>query len=186
MKTLQNLIMMLMISSVACWAEGQIGHITGNAVQIRAKGANFYERLGEFSAGTEVNVLSESNGWSEIQLPPTVRLWIQEEYLDDDGMVNSDVACLYAGQSTRFSKVKVLPRGTMLNVAGVAVNKLVPVYAPKGATGWVSSSYVKLGANSDETAEVPAMPAIDLADTVQQTMENNQRVEQENDREKAE
>lgn len=163
----------LVVLSAVAFARQFTGYISGDNVQIRAQGANFYERLGEFSRDAQVQVVSEKDGWCEVKLPNSVKLWVEEEYVDGDGTVNSDAAYLYAGQSTRFTKVCRLNSGAKLSVAGNSVNKMLPVYAPEQATGWVSGQFV---------ADKPSEPILVIADEAASLAAERKALEEERQR----
>ncbi len=61
------------------------GGVTGNRVNLRAGPSVAYVSLMMLEEGAEVTVLEEVDGWAKIELPESVRLWMNSRYLSSGG-----------------------------------------------------------------------------------------------------
>ncbi len=57
------------------------GMVTGSRVNLRAGPSVAYPSLMILEEGAELSVLEEVDGWAKIELPETVRLWMNSRYL---------------------------------------------------------------------------------------------------------
>ena len=123
---------------LAALGAGQTRYVSGTDVALRARPATYYERLAILKNGQQVEVVSESDGWSEIVLPVRIMGWVRKENLDEGSQVVSEPCPVYTGPDASFTPFYNAKKGQTLT-QDMTDGDWVRVRAPEDATAWVSS-----------------------------------------------
>ncbi|MBN2451346.1 MAG: SH3 domain-containing protein [Lentisphaeria bacterium] len=137
------------------------GTVSATVLNLRAKPAQHYERIGQFSQGDRVLVVGGNEQWFEVRVPADTRAWIASQFLGPGGTVTGNAVRLHSGPGLVFTTFATVNEGAKLTVMGPAVDGWQQVRAPEDATGWVSRAYVRLdepetAAEEEEAPEGPA------------------------------
>ena len=127
------------------------GVVSGDKLTIRSKPGTHFEKIGTFTKGTELEILSEKDGWLEVRLPDKTPAWVPADSIDDNGNVLEAGSLLYCGPAVVFTAFSKAAPGTKLSLTGKTSGNWRQVLAPADATAWVSKAFVTLP-EKDEAA----------------------------------
>ena len=127
--------------------------VTGNSVNFRQGPGTSYSVIKTLNKGTQVGVISESNGWSKISCNGTVG-YISSQYLGDinsgggqedntvkeNKQVTASSVNFRQGPGTNYSVIRSLSRGTQVGVISESNGWSKINY--NGTIGYVSSQYL--------------------------------------------
>ena len=120
------------------------GVVSGDKLTIRSKPGTHFEKIGTFKKGTELEILSEKDGWLEVRLPDKTPAWVTADSIDDNGSVLEAGSLLYCGPAVVFTSFSKAAPGTKLSLTGKTSGNWRQVLAPADATAWVSKAFVIL------------------------------------------
>ncbi|MDX9980138.1 MAG: SH3 domain-containing protein [Lentisphaeria bacterium] len=143
-------------------AEPRTGIVTTGSLNVRAKAARHFERIGKFERGDTVQVVGEDSEWLEVIVPPDAKAWVARQHLDAKGTVTATNLQVRSGPGVVFTPYAEVPQGTALKLIGPPMDEWQQILPPPGATGWVSRAYVRIQEQPDvatqETTVVVVVP----------------------------
>ena len=123
------------------------GIVTGDGLNIRSGPGTGYGSVGNYTAGTRVNILEQINGWG-----CTDKGWISMKYIYVDGTegngagvgtVTGDTVNIRSGPGTGYGSVGTLKEGDQVTIQ--AQFEIDGVYWGCTSKGWVCMDYVGVG-----------------------------------------
>lgn len=133
-----------------------IVNINSGTLNVRSEASTSSSVVGQLKKGESVNVLSEKNGWVNIQFEQSKKGWVSKDFLtikevatDKSDTVQMDSAeykviatqlNVRSGAGTNFSTIDFLPNGKVVNVQKVQDGWAYISY--NGKNGWVSADYL--------------------------------------------
>ncbi len=120
------------------------GTVTATRLNVRAKPAQHFERIGQFRRGEKVKVVGETEGWLQVVVPRDARAWVATELIGPGGRISGDRARVHSGAGVVFSTYCLLEKGTKIEPIGEPREGWQRIVPPKEATAWVSGEYVAL------------------------------------------
>ncbi len=150
----------LLFAAGAGWAAPRPGVVSAGVLNVRAKPARHFERIGKFERGDTVQVVSETDEWLEVILPPDAKAWVARQFIDANGVVTASSLQVRSGPGVVFTSYADVPQGTALKLVGPPLDEWQQVLPPAAATGWVSRAYVRMvePAAVEAPAAKPAAP----------------------------
>lgn len=134
-------------------AEPKTGIVTTGVLNVRAKAARHFERIGKFERGDTVQVVGEDGEWLEVIVPPDAKAWVARQHLDTKGTVTATKLQVRSGPGVVFTPYAEVVQGTTLKLVGPPMDEWQQILPPPDATGWVSRAYVRIQEPADEAAE---------------------------------
>ncbi len=128
--------------------------VTASSLNVRSGAGTNYSRIGSLSKGTEVSVISESNGWAKINYNGKIG-YVSTDYLATKSsggssstnetikykkIVNATGLNFRTGPGTNYSKISTLKYGTEVGVISESNGWAKISY--NGKIGYVSSQYL--------------------------------------------
>jgi uncharacterized protein YgiM (DUF1202 family) len=147
------------------------GVVTASVLNVRARPAKHFERIGQFAQGDDVKVVGETAEWYEVCVPPDTRAWIASQFVTDDGLITGDDVRIHSGPGLVFTTFGRVHKGDTVGFMGPPVDGWQQIRAPQDATAWVSKAYVRVEQPpeppaQDETPQVAAENKTTEEDTV--------------------
>lgn len=157
------------VSAGAAWLG--VGTTTGDGVRLRAEANTTSSILTTVAEGQKLAVIGGSAGWYEVEYDGQAG-YMSADYLV---MVNNyegelgycavntegDNLNIRGGAGTQFDIVGSIPNGTVVPVEGVSDGWLKVTY--KGATGYISTDYVKHAKEAAKAETVNGQAAVSYA-----------------------
>lgn len=155
----------------------RLGTTTDNKVNLRGGPSTDHAVLGQLSAGVQLEVIGESNGWYKVATSKGTVGWITDDFLKIGGgqaaaakpsgpivgAVGEASVNLRKGPNTAFGSFGRMAEGVKLEV--LARNgSWYKVRSPRGTVGWVARDLVNISADAAArvpvTNDVPALPKV--------------------------
>lgn len=145
MLRLRHTALLVFAFAIAVAAEpSRTGTVTAGSLNVRAKAARHFERIGKFERGDTVQVVGEDNEWLEVIVPPDAKAWVARQHLDGRGAVTATTLLVRSGPGIVFTPYAEVPQGTELKLIGPPMDEWQQILPPPDATGWVSRAYVRI------------------------------------------
>ncbi|MBT7161530.1 MAG: SH3 domain-containing protein, partial [Victivallales bacterium] len=151
--------LILLLTNSTTAATARIGIVTSGALNVRAKPARHFERVGKFRRGDAVKVVRETDEWLEVVVPTDAKAWVAKQHLDARGVVIATSLQVRSGPGIVFTTYAKVAKGTTLKLVGPPLDEWQRILPPEGATGWVSRAYVRLQDQRVTVATKPGTPA---------------------------
>lgn len=130
------------------------GTIQGNRVNIRSGPSTNHVSFAQLPDRTSVALTGRRGEWLRFALPPSVPVWISEQYVEANGdgslRVKGNSVRLRAQPNTKQNPIGLLENGAILRATGrrdasdAEYGPFVEVAAPLAADGWVHQDYVAI------------------------------------------
>lgn len=145
------------------------GTVTASKLNVRSGPGTNYDSIHTLWQGNVVTVLEQSNGWYKIQLSNGKTGWVSGTYLQvsgtenpvkslsNTGTVTASKLNVRSGPDTSYSIIHTLWQGNTIKVIGES-NGWYKIQLSNGTTGWVSGTYLKLGASTATPTPTPSAP----------------------------
>lgn len=132
--------------------EKKIGKVTATMLNMRSGAGTNFGTVGALKSGTEVEIISESNGWSQILYNGT-KAWVSTDFLQISTEVaptkhyeiNATSLNIRSGPGTNHSILMTLKNGTVVRVLEEKNGWTRISY--DGKEGWASSEYISGSGN---------------------------------------
>lgn len=146
--------------------------VTASKLNVRSGPGTNYESFHTLWQGNVITVIGESNGWYKIQLSNGKTGWVSGTYLQfsgttapgkelsTTGTVTASKLNVRSGPGTSYSITHTLWQGNTIKISGES-NGWYKIQLSNGTTGWVSSTYIKLGSTTATPA--PSTPTTPTA-----------------------
>ena len=171
-------VMALALSATASFANSNEGTVTADALNVRSGPSTSYGITTKLYKGDKVEILETSNGWHKIKASNGKIGWVSGDYIKvssgstsqpststTKATVTATSLNVRSGAGTSYSVIKMLPKGTVVDVLESASNGWKKIKTSNGTIGWVSGSYLANGVveqtSTPSTNKVQAV--IDLA-----------------------
>ena len=159
------------------------GVVNTDILNVRSGPSTSYSKVGKLYKGESVKISEKSNGWYKVSTSKGVNGWVSGTYINlgdtnnvgsvsgeifnSQGNVNADVLNVRSGPSTSYSKVGKLYKGESVKISEKS-NGWYKVSTSKGVNGWVSGTYINLGATnnvggSDTTVNSKVASVVNIA-----------------------
>ena len=137
--------------------------VNATSLNVRSGASTSYSVITKLSKGTVVDVIeSASNGWKKIKTSNGTTGWVSGQYLTNGvvnqpstdnstsqssykATVNATSLNVRSGNSTSYSVITKLSKGTVVDVIESASNGWKKIKTSNGTTGWVSGQYLTTG-----------------------------------------
>jgi len=116
-----------------------------DSLYLRAGPNQNFEVLRKLKKGEILKKVSEKYGWTEIELPSDIRLYISGDYISKQGFlgtVNADSVNVRVAPLLNATVLGQLNKGDTVSITNSDTD-WIEIMAPKGFTGWVKSGYLK-------------------------------------------
>ena len=167
--------MALALSATASFANSNEGTVTADVLNVRSGPSTSYSITTKLYKGNKVEILETSNGWHKIKTSNGTTGWVSASYISIlqgsnsqssyKATVNATSLNVRSGNSTSYSVITKLSKGTVVDVIESASNGWKKIKTSNGTTGWVSGQYLTTGVVSQpstpSTNKVQAV--VDLA-----------------------
>ena len=154
----------------------QEGVVTADVLNVRSGPSTSYSKVGKLYSGNTLNILEAKNGWYRVDFKGEANCWVSSSYVktssslvsfNSQGVVNTDILNVRSGPSTSYSKVGKLYKGESVKISEKS-NGWYKVSTSKGVNGWVSGTYINLGATnnvggSDTTVNSKVASVVNIA-----------------------
>ena len=148
--------------------------VNATSLNVRSGNSTSYSVITKLSKGTVVDVIeSASNGWKKIKTSNGTTGWVSGQYLTTGvvnqpstdnstsqssykATVNATSLNVRSGNSTSYSVITKLSKGTVVDVIESASNGWKKIKTSNGTTGWVSGQYLTTG-----EVQQPSTPSTD-------------------------
>jgi SH3-like domain-containing protein len=144
-------------------APKRLGVVTAGVLNVRAKPARHFERIGKFHRGDTVKVVQETDDWLEVIVPDDAKAWVAGKHLDGNGVVTATKLQIRSGPGIVFTAYATVDKGAKLELVGPPLDEWQQILAPPTATGWVSRAYVRLQAPIPVASKPAEKPAATVA-----------------------
>ena len=131
------------------------GQINGNRVNIRTGPSTNHFALTQLPHQTRVVATASQGDWVRFILPPTVKLWISQNYVQSTGdgrlRVSGNQVQIRVRPNTTYTPVGKVQLGNMLIPTGAVDDTdrtrgaWVQIEAPSQASGWIHREFIDLG-----------------------------------------
>src|SRR5699024_354886 len=137
--------------------------VNATSLNVRSGNSTSYSVITKLSKGTVVDVIeSASNGWKKIKASNGTTGWVSGQYLTTGvvnqpstdnstsqssykATVNATSLNVRSGNSTSYSVITKLSKGTVVDVIESESNRWKKIKTSNGTTGWVSGQYLTTG-----------------------------------------
>jgi cell wall-associated NlpC family hydrolase len=156
------------------------GTVTASKLNVRTGPGTNYDSFHTLWQGNVITVIGESNGWYKIKLSNGKTGWVSSTYLQvsgtqtpvknlsTTGTVTASKLNMRSGPATSYSAIHTLWQGNTVKVIGES-NGWYKIQLSNGKTGWVSSTYLKLGSSvTTPKASEPTKPSAPTVDSRQE------------------
>ena len=152
-----------------------IGTVTASSLNVRSGPSTSYSITTKLYKGNKVEILETSNGWHKIKTSNGTTGWVSASYISIlqgsnsqssyKATVNATSLNVRSGNSTSYSVITKLSKGTVVDVIESASNGWKKIKTSNGTTGWVSGQYLTTGVvNQPSTPSTNKVQAVvDLA-----------------------
>ena len=167
--------MALALSATASFANSNEGTVTADVLNVRSGPSTSYSITTKLYKGNKVEILETSNGWHKIKTSNGTTGWVSASYISIlqgsnsqssyKATVNATSLNVRSGNSTSYSVITKLSKGTVVDVIESASNGWKKIKTSNGTTGWVSGQYLTTGVvNQPSTPSTNKVQAVvDLA-----------------------
>ena len=167
--------MALALSATASFANSNEGTVTADVLNVRSGPSTSYSITTKLYKGNKVEILETSNGWHKIKTSNGTTGWVSASYISIlqgsnsqssyKATVNATSLNVRSGNSTSYSVITKLSKGTVVDVIESASNGWKKIKTSNGTTGWVSGQYLTSGVvNQPSTPSTNKVQAVvDLA-----------------------
>ena len=167
--------MALALSATASFANSNEGTVTADVLNVRSGPSTSYSITTKLYKGNKVEILETSNGWHKIKTSNGKTGWVSASYISIlqgsnsqssyKATVNATSLNVRSGNSTSYSVITKLSKGTVVDVIESASNGWKKIKTSNGTTGWVSGQYLTTGVvNQPSTPSTNKVQAVvDLA-----------------------
>lgn len=143
----------------------RLGTVTAGTLNVRARPAKHFERIGKFSRGDRVTIVSENENWFEVRVPKKTRAWIAARFVDDKGLITSNTLRIHSGPGLVFTTFGQLHKGDKVSIVGLPVDGWVQIEVPETTTAWVNKAYVRVDEPEPPKPEPEVAAATEQTDT---------------------
>ena len=163
--------MALALSATASFANSNEGTVTADVLNVRSGPSTSYSITTKLYKGNKVEILETSNGWHKIKTSNGTTGWVSASYISIlqgsnsqssyKATVNATSLNVRSGNSTSYSVITKLSKGTVVDVIESASNGWKKIKTSNGTTGWVSGQYLTTG-----VVEQPSTPSTNKVQAV--------------------
>ncbi len=158
--TLTLTMVLILGSTLTVWA--QTGKVTGSVINIRSGPSTNNEIVGNLYQDTEVNILTQQNGWYQISYGK-VSGWVSADYIEAKQTrtvkITGEVVNLRASASTSSAIVTKLNQGTVVTLLDIE-GEWYKVKTAEGSAGYVAA-YLAEASTAAAPQTTPATPPVE-------------------------